>query len=316
MRQLIVTAGIALATFGVLASSIRSADAGAKSADRNRRLVVTSVTPTRNQKMLPDLSDPGANNQITVRFSTSVEPGDLLDEQNLVNGLSYRVEIVNQARQRVAGTPSVRRNVFTFSPLTVTQPVLPIGRYTLTLKSTIHSTAGRRLNDGRSDYSTTFTVGTDRDPPVLLAATPLPGQTGVALRKAVVVTFDEPIGRESLAESVRLEDRSTNPPTRIRARVRLARRGYDVVVKPDPRFAYPDSADVALVIQGRGTSTDDSTPVLTDEAGNGFARDAGFQWTADASVPTLFHSPSGDYDDVSGEFTLTFRTRDGTPSVR
>jgi hypothetical protein len=89
-----------------------------------------------------------------------------------------------------------------------------------------------------------------------------------------------------------------------------------VVVTPNTSFGYPSRAGVTLVIAGQGSSTDASAPVLTDTNGHKFTRDAGVQWVADATVPTLFHSVNGDFDDVTGLFSMTFRTRVAARSAR
>jgi hypothetical protein len=275
-----------------------------------RPLFVTSVTPSRNQHMLPDLSDPGADGRITVKFSTSVNAGDVVDVQG---GLGAKCDFHDQTLAKVPASASVYRNALSIDPFSASVPVLPQGRYTLTLKSTIHSATGGRLNGGTHAFTTTFFVGSQTAyAPVLLRVSPKAGATRVALRRVLVATFDEPIDPASALAAVRLEDRSTDPPTPIAARVRLARRGYAVVVAPVAHSSYPRGADVALVIAGQGSATDASAHMLTDlteTEDHKFTRDRGPSWTVDASVPTLFHSESGDFDDVTGEFTLAFHTR-------
>jgi hypothetical protein len=101
----------------------------------------------------------------------------------------------------------------------------------------------------------------------------------------------------------------------LHALVTVERRGLDVVVQAEsPGFA--PSAEIALVISGRGTATGESSVVLKSEDGVEFKRDRGPWWTADAEVPTLFHSELGDFDDVTGEFTMTFRARDAASGGR
>lgn len=309
MRHLILTGTVALGTLGALSFLQGVAQARPKAAGPDRALVVTLVMPTLGQEALPDLSDPGLNNRITVRFSAWVNPRDLLDETNTVNGLGEKCDLRGPASATTPGSAFLRRNVLSIDPFGPTQPVLAPGQYTLTLGSTIRSVHGRLLNEGRADFSTTFLVGTDVYPPVLREVSPHAGESDVGTRRAAVVSFDEPIDRASAEASIRLEDRSTDPATPIAARIRLARRGFDVIVAPRSRAGLPADADVTLVIAGRGTATDPSAALLKDTDGNAFTRDPGQRWTADPVVPTLFHSANGDFDDVTGEFTTTFRTR-------
>ena len=308
MNRFILTGCIALGTAGALAASMTRVEAGPGAAGSGG-FIVTSVTPAQNQSMLPDLSDPGANGRISVRFSSALDTSDVIDETNLVNGLSANCDFHDQTYATVPGSATVRRNVLLVDPFSAQRPVLPQGHYTLTLKSSLRSARGRRLNGGAADFTTTFNIGSDVYPPVLLRTSPAAGETGVGLHRSLVVTFDEPIDAASAAASVRLEDRSTVPPTPVGSRVRLARRGFDVVVTPDTRLGYPRGMNLTLVVAGRGSATDPSAHVLKDVGGNEFTRDASPLWAADSIVPALFHSPSGDFDDVSGQFTMTFRTK-------
>ena len=307
MRFLVVTSLAALATAGVFATSFTGVRAGGL--DPSGPLFVTSVTPARNQETLPDLSDPGLNNEVTVRFSTYVRAGDLLDEGNAVNGLSRKVALVDQAFAPISGSATATRNFLRIDPFTYQRPTLPVGRYTLTLKPSIRSVGGRQLNDGRAAFKTSFHIGWGMFPVVLVRVTPRDAQTGVGLRRAVVATFDVPVDPVSALDSVRLEDRSTEPPTPIHALVTVERRGLDVVLHAEsPGFA--PGAEIALVVAGRGTATAEGAAVLRSADGIEFKRDWGPRWTADPDVPTLFHSELGDFDDVTGEFATTFRTRD------
>src|SRR5499426_4569584 len=97
MNRIAVTACVALGTVGVLAAAMSGASAGGKDATiyAERDLVVTLVTPTINQEVLSDLSDPGLNNVITVRFSSLLNPRDVIDTQNVVNQLSAKVEFLD-----------------------------------------------------------------------------------------------------------------------------------------------------------------------------------------------------------------------------
>jgi hypothetical protein len=315
MRRLIVTTCTALATIGALAASwsgVRAAEGGL---DPDAALVVTSVSPARNQETLPDLSDPGLSGRISVKFSTYVRASDLLDDRNPVNGLSRKVAFLDQAFAPVHGSPRLVRNVLWFEPFDNVHPVLPVGRYSITFKSSIRSARGRLLNDGRADFRTSFTVGSGSFPVVLVKVSPRHGQSDVGIRREIVASFDVPLDPVTAFEAVRLEDRSTVPPTPVDALVTLERRGFDVVVHPTTP-GNPPGTQLTLVIAGRGTANAETATVLRTMDGIEFKRDWGPRWTADPEVPTLFHSSLGDFDDVTGEFTMTFRTRDASAGSR
>lgn len=308
MRRLLLTSLSALATAGVLAASLSGALAASRWGGLNpdAALVVTSMTPWRNQETLPDLADPGLNNQIRVRFSTIPRARDLLDDTNLVNGLSRKCAFLDQAFAPVPAGAFLNRNNLVIDPFSVQQPVLSQGIYYLRLKSSIRSVRGRRLNDGRADFNTRFSVGTVGYHVVLLGVAPDDEQDDVGLRRTVVASFDVPLDLATALGSVRLENRSTTPATPIDALVTLEREGRDVVLLPS-HPGLPPNAEIALVVRGRGTATEGT--VLKSVTGVEFTRDWGPRWTADPEVPTLFHSELGDSDDLTGEFTATFRTR-------
>jgi len=326
MNRVSVTACVALGTMGALAAAGTAGGAARAGAKKTifteRNLFVTLVTPTVNQEVLPDLSDPGLNNVITMRFSSILNPRDVIDPQNVVNQLNPKVEFFDSTFARLPGTPSVRRNVFTFDPFSATTPVLPQGQFTLNMKSSLRNTRGRLLNNGAADYSTTFTVGTDIYPPVLRRITPINGQTGIGLLQPIVATFNEPIDPASLASTITVFDSSTNPPTVIigvggGTGLSLARGGFDVVFTPDPCFGYPGKTTISFNIQGFNPSPRATTKVattLTDVFKNKFTRDASLAWTVDATNQDLYHSPLGDYDEFTGLYTLRFQTKGVRPS--
>jgi hypothetical protein len=328
MNRFAVTACVAIGTVGVFAAATSGVRAGgAKASDifKEKDLVVTLVTPTVNQEVLPDLSDPGLNNVITVRFSSVLNSRDIIDPQNVVNSLSPRVEFLNTFFTRLPGVPSVRRNVFTFNPF-LTSPVLGQGQYTLNIKSSIRNQRGRMLNGGGPDFSTTFSVGTDVYPPVLRKIRPIEGQTGIGLNEQVVATFNEPISLGSTINTVAVVDATTNPPTPIPGAnggsgITLARGGFDLVFTPDSCFGYPPKADINMTIQGDNPGRTQVTPnvppvanAVTDMFQNKFTRDGGLQWVPDAATPLVFHSPNGTYDTVTGVFTLHFQTKGTKPA--
>jgi hypothetical protein len=316
MRRLLLAGCVAIATVGVFAASERAAHAGPKSGglDPEARFFVTSVTPERDRHVMPDLSDPGVNNVIVVRFSTYPDVRDLVDvDGNFRNGLGAKCGLADNTLAIVPASASVYRNILTINPFSATRPVLAQGRYTLTFKSSVRSGGGRLLNDGAAGFVTRFSIGAGTYPPVLLRASPRAGESGVGPRRALVATFDEPLDEASAVASVHVEDRGVVPPAPVAARVRLARRGRALVVTPSARSGWPRGAELALVIAGQGSSTDGSAALLKETGGRAFTRDRGLGWIFDPFVPALYHSRYGDFDDVTGLFTLTFRTRGVVP---
>jgi YVTN family beta-propeller protein len=316
MNRIVVTGCVALGTVGVLAAAMSGARAAPKATDASneRDLVVTLITPTINQEVLPDLSDPGLNNLITVRFSSMLLTNDIIDNQNVVNRLSSRCEFLNSGFARLPGTPSVRRNIFTFDPFSVATPVLPQGQYTLNLKSSIRNTRGRLLNNGVADYTATFSVGTDVYPPVLRKINPLMGQTGLDLFQKITATFNEPLEFATLPANVLLQDASTNPPTNLTFSGVLTRGGFDIVLTPDPCFGLPPKTNIQVIFQGQGKGVGSSqTNAITDVFQNKFGRDLSLAWTVDPTIQTLYHSPNGDFDEVTGQFKMVFQTKGVRP---
>jgi hypothetical protein len=88
------------------------------------------------------------------------------------------------------------------------------------------------------------------------------------------------------------------------------------VFTPDPCFGYPPKSSIQLQIQGNNPGATPPNTVantLTDWFGNKFTKDAGLQWTPDPVTTTLFHSPNGSYDTLTGLFTLRFQTKGTKP---
>ena len=323
MHRIAVVFCSALGSAGILAAAATGVRAGAtKTGGLNERyLAVTLVTPTINQQTLSDLSDPGLNNTITVRFSSEVNPRDFIDNQNVVNGLTPKVEFLNSTFARLPGTPSVRRNVFTFSPLSASVPALPPGQYTLNLRSSIRNLRGHLLNQGAGDFTTTFSVETDLYPPVLRSISPIDGENGIGLNQKIIATFNEPIDAGSIAAAIAVQDASTNPPTPIPGAggtgLKLERGGFDVVFSPDPCFGYPAKTNIQFIVQGQSTATT-SLATLTDVFQNKFTLDPSIaspslRWSADPTIAGLYHSPLGVYDTSSGQFKMTFQTKGVKP---
>jgi hypothetical protein len=330
---------IALTTCAALVVALGAAAAGAADAQArgrprrgnvNNDLVVTLVTPTIAQEVLPDLSDPGLNNVVTVRFSAPLRAADFISNTNVFNRLTPSVEFLNSTFDRLPGTPLVQGNVFRFDPRTPSNGgVLANGQYTLNIKSSVRSTRGKLLNQGASDFSATFTVGTDVFPPVLRKVSPIHNQTGIGLSQKIVATFNEPILNSSLLTTVVVNDVGTSPPTQIfgangSTGISTDRNGFDVVFTPDPCFGYPPKSTIEFQMQGRPIG-DPSSPVpacqpgnlpavsaVTDLFNNQFTRDAGLWWVKNAATG-LWDSPNGTFEDCTGLFKMQFQTRGIVP---
>ena len=327
MNRIFLIGSVALATVGVVMASQVDAEANRRNRFRGTKdLVVTLATPTTNQEVLTDLSDPGLNNRITVRFSTALRRKDIIDNQNPFNRLTAKAEFFDSGFNRLPGEPRVRGNKFTFNPLgDFNDFTLANGQYTLNMKRSIRSRGGRPLNKGQRDFTTTFSVGTDRYPPVLRKISPINGQQNIGLNQRIVATFNEPIDPSSVISTITVQDASTNPPTLIPALgggtgITLERDGFDIVFTPDPCFGYPPLSSIQMIIQGLvdpipAPATPPTQPAsVTDVFGNLFARDSGGQWQPDPTILGQFNSPNGVYNQNTGQFTMTFLSRGARPT--
>ncbi len=319
MNRIVVAGAVALAVTGALAVGLMPADARAKKKARfqnEKNLVVTLATPTLNQEVLPDLSDPGLNGVIEIRFSSPLRKRDIINNQNAFNRLTERVEFLDSTFNRLPGTPTVRRNRFIFNPRTAENGgVLAQGQYTVNVRRNVRNRRGRALNLGQRDFTTTFSVGTDVYNPVLRRMSPLDGQTNIGLQQKLIASFNEPIDPSSVISSITVQDGSTNPPTPIPGAgggtgVTLSRNGFDVVFTPDPCFGYPPRTTVQFLMQGQD-ALGQASPV-TDVFGNAFTRDAGLQWSFNAAAG-IWESPNGTFDDTTGIFRTQFVTKGVTP---
>jgi hypothetical protein len=326
MNRIWLTAGTALVVVGAAVAGAADARAGGsgRASSSNSDLVVTLATPTNNQEVLPDLSDPGLNNVISVRFSAPIRSSDFIANNNVFNRLTPAVEFLDSSFNRLPGTPTVQGNVFRFDPRTPDNGgVLANGQYTLNIKSSVRSRAGKLLNFGQRDFTTTFSVGTDVYAPVMRKISPIHNQQNIGLNQKIVVTFNEPIDVASLLSTITVNDVSTNPPTPILGAqggtgVTLDRNGFDVVFTPDPCFGYPPKSTIQFQMQGRPVADPNSTiaacrnpsPVtaVTDVFKNQFTRDSGLQWVKNPATG-LWDSPNGTYEDCTGLFKMQFVTR-------
>ena len=197
MNRIAVAGSVALAVTGALSMGLATADAAKRKKARfqnEKNLVVTLATPTLNQEVLPDLSDPGLNGVIEIRFSSPLKKRDVINDQNTFNRLTERVEFLDSTFNRMPGTPTLRRNRFIFNPRTAENGgVLAQGQYTVNIRRNVRNRRGRMLNFGTADFTTTFSVGTDVYNPVLRRMSPLDGQTNIGLQQKLVASFNEPI---------------------------------------------------------------------------------------------------------------------------
>jgi len=302
MRRALLAVWAAAASAASFAA-MGGARGGSPRLDPNAPFFVVATHPTRRQHVLPDLSDPGLNNVFTIVFSRSVHRADLLDETNPVNGLSAKAAFVDESGAPVPATASVRANVLTLDPFDARTPVLRQGRYALRLRRSLRSAGGSALNHGERGFSTMFFVG--YVPPLLLRVSPRPG-AALGRRQAIVVRFDESVLLASAAAAIRLEDRRTVPPTPIPSDVRLARDLRDVVVSPSAPF--PRGARIALVLAGRGASTDPSATVLRCEVfGSYRGSTGGPEWIVDADAAARIGTRHVAVDPDAGEVVATYR---------
>lgn len=307
-----------LCALAVIAATVAALPARARTprpVGAEKELVVTLVTPTQGQEVLPDLSDPGLNGVVTIRFSSPPRPREVIDPLNTVNRLAGKVEFLDGRFSRVPGTARLRGAVLTIDPRTTNRAgVLEKGPYSLNLRSTIRNRRGRLLNRGVADVSTSFTVGTDVHGPTLRRISPLHGQAGAGRRQSIVATFDEPLAAVSVAGSAAVVDASTVPATPVPGAggsgFTLERGGFDLVFRPDPCFGFPPSTTIEITLRGAGTAW--SGPTLTDRFGNPFSRGAAPGWSPD-SAPGTFRSALGTVDETTGLFRTAFRTRGAGP---
>lgn len=335
MQRTLVAAGAATLVVGAAVAGAADAQArtGTRASSSKSDLVVTLVTPTTNQEVLPDFSDPGLNGRIMVRFSAPLRKGDFISRSNGINSLTPAVEFLNSQFLRLQGAPTIRGNTFEFDPTTVDNGgALPDGQYTLNIKSSVRSVRGKLLNQGVKDFTTCFSIGVDKWAPVMRSISPLRNQQNIGLNQKIVMSFNEPVNAATLITTVNVSDVSTNPPTPILGPlggtgVATDRGGFDVVFTPDPCFGYPPKSTIEISVQGAQLpsnppgfpllSTGNYCPppadvsAVSDVFNNKFTMDQGIQWTYNASTK-LFESPLGTYDCV-GLFKTQFVTRGITP---
>jgi len=242
---------------------------GASDGSDEGDLFVLAGTPTNGQETLTDLSDPGLDGKLTVRFTVMPRERDIIDNQNSFNNLTPYVQILNQGMIRVPGNPFLDYDTksITFTPAGST---LSAAQYTATFSKFIASASGDLLNQGLADFSTSWTVGPDIYSPVVRNVTPAPLQLDTPLFTPIVITMNESLNPASvvLNQTVFVEDGGTNPPTAILGTVALARDGFDIVFTPDPCIGMPPATTVVFRMYGVG-----NTSFVRDRVGNGLVGD-------------------------------------------
>ena len=225
--------------------------AGDKSDSTSGDMLVVAVTPTNGQETLANLSDPELNGRLTMTLSGIPTSATIIDPQNAVNLLTPNVQILDQSFARVRGTPAVdpATRTFTFTPAGGS---LPPAQYTVTMSKFVSSTAGKLLNNGLEDFSSSWTVGPDVYPPVVRNVSPANNQSDVPLFTPIVVTFNESLDAASvvLGQTVFVQDGGTNPPTQLGGTLALKRNGFDIVFTPDPCVGLPPATTVVFRMLG------------------------------------------------------------------
>ncbi|MCK6480021.1 MAG: Ig-like domain-containing protein [Planctomycetaceae bacterium] len=267
-RLLVALPRVGLAAFGAGLLAACGSGGGGGSAvelpDVNADLIVVQNTPTNGQETLTDLSDPGLDGKVTIKFTSMPRSGSIIDSTNAFNGLTPNVQVLDQGFSRVRGQPSLDRDTrsLTFTP---EGGVLSPAQYTLTLSKFISTAAGKQLNAGVEDFSTSWCVGPDVYTPVVRNVSPAPFQNDTPLFTPIVITFNESIDPISAVygQTVFVEDGGTNPPTLLNGTLQLKRDGFDLVFIPDPCSGMPPSTTVVVRMFGNG-----NTSAIRDRVGN------------------------------------------------
>ncbi|MHC4923523.1 MAG: Ig-like domain-containing protein [Planctomycetota bacterium] len=238
---------------------------GGDSVGSGADLIVLATTPTNGQETLTDLSDPGLNGRLTLKFTDTPRSRAMIDNSNAFNGLTANVQILDQAFARVPGTPSIdpATRSFTFTPAGGN---MDAAQYTVTVSKFVNSGAGKTLNQGAEDYSSSWTVGPDVYPPVVRNTSPAANQDEVPVHTPIVVTFNESLDPSTvvLGQTVFVQDGGTNPPTQLVGTLQLARNGFDILFVPDPCAGLPPATTVVVRLLGTG-----NTSFIRDNVGNG-----------------------------------------------
>jgi hypothetical protein len=232
--------------------------------DAARRRVVAGAVPTNGQEVTPDLSDPEVYGMIRIHARIPAPRIAELEEGTPeVPLLSLRDQDGEDVPFDWTHDPDEDRLV-----LQTSLPLAP-AQYGIELSARFLGRRERALGRGRG-FSSSFTVGPDLYPPVLLAVRPGEGALDVCRRTPIVLRFNESLDPASvvLAGTVHVEEISVQPPRPIPGTVFLDREGFDLVFRPDPRHGLPAAAMVGVRLLGVGNPDH-----VRDAAGNGLVGD-------------------------------------------
>jgi DNA-binding beta-propeller fold protein YncE len=230
-------------------------------------LVVQRTLPTNGQEVLNDLSDVAGI--VEVKFSERLLAKSVLDANNAFNGLSSDVNILDSSFARVPGTPAItgeRGNILTFKPA---GGVLPNGQYTVTATRDVLNWAGGRLNNGKSDHRSAFTVGVDTYTPVVRTSFPVPNQKDVPKDSSIIIIFNESLNPATVTNStVVVTDAQGNNLSQapFQPIITTSRDDFEIVFTPDPATLLPPSTTITVTLTGGPSG-------ITDVVGNPFAGD-------------------------------------------
>ncbi len=230
-----------------------------------QNLVVTQTLPVNQQEVLPDLSDPGLEGVIRVFFSEIVASNTIIDPTNTFNYLTSDVNILNSAMERMEGVATLTgaNRTLVFQP----SGALPNGQYTVTCTRDVKNFQGGALNQGVSDYRSSFTVGTDIYAPVLRNTFPASNQKSVPRNSNIILTFNETLNRSTVSTStITVVDGSANPAVTISGTLTTDLDAFEVTFTPDAGTQMPPNATIVVTINGGAGG-------LADAVGNPYEGD-------------------------------------------
>lgn len=248
-------------------------------------LIVQQTLPTNGQEVLNDLSD--VDGIVTLKFSDRLSAKSVLDPNNAFNGLSSDLNILDSGFARVPGTPAItgeRKNVLTFKPA---GGVLPNGQYTITATRDVRNWAGGRLNNGKSDHRSAFTVGVDTYSPVIRTSFPVPNQKDVPKESAIIVIFNESLNPATVTNStVVVTDAQGNNLSQAPYQpvIKTSRDDFEIVFIADPATLLPPSTTITVTLTGGNSG-------ITDVVGNPFEGDPATPGTYQFQFETVREPP-------------------------
>lgn len=152
-----------------------------KDDDPGIRPVVVSTNPITSS------NDAAVNTHVTATFSVAMDPASI----------SNTTFTLQKAGASVAGTTSYTGTTASFIP---TANLSPNTLYTATITTAAKSTTGKSLV---KDYTWTFTTDSKSDviAPTIIVVDPANAAVGVALAKAINITFSEPMDASTVTAS-------------------------------------------------------------------------------------------------------------------